>query len=128
MSETTDDSRLADAYLREFETGDPDLSWAVDEVLEICFARDTERLWQLTLTLIAKAANPKSLSFIAAGPLEDLLTKQGDAVIERVEIAARRDPKFRLALCDVWGLSGTILARVKAAVGNGSNYQWPSST
>jgi hypothetical protein len=126
MAEPTDDCALADVYLRQHETNDPELFWAFEEVLEICIS-DPERAWQLTLTLIAKASNPKSLSYIAAGPLEDLLKNHGSAVIDRVEIAARRDSKFRLALCDVWGLSGDIYERAKIAVGSGSDHQWGSS-
>jgi len=90
MAESIDDCALADAYLRQHETNDPELFWAFEEVLEICIA-DQERAWRLTLTLIAKASNPKSLSYIAAGPLEDLLKNHGSTVIDRVEIAARRD-------------------------------------
>jgi hypothetical protein len=126
MIESLDDCTLADAYLRQLETNNPDLFWAFEEVLEICDS-DPERAWQLTLTLIAKASNPKSLSYVAAGPLEDLLKNHGSVVIDRVEIAARRDPKFRLALCDVWGLSGDIYERAKIAVGSGSNYRWGDS-
>ncbi len=126
MVESFDDCALAEAYLREHETNDRELFWAFEKVVEICRA-NPERGWQLTLTLIAKASNPKSLSYVAAGPLEDLLTKHGSAVIDRVEIAARRDPKFRLALSDVWGLSGDIYERAKNAVGSGSNYQWGNS-
>ena len=126
MAAPPDDGALADAYLEQYEAQDDDLSGAFDEVLEICFS-DPERAWPLTLTLIAKASNPKALSYIAAGPLEDLLKNHGSAVIDRVEIAARRDPKFRLALCDVWGLSGDILERVRNAIGLGSRFQWNGS-
>jgi hypothetical protein len=126
MVESFEDRALAEAYMRQHETNDRELFWAFEKVVEICRA-SPERGWQLTLALIAKASNPDSLSYVAAGPLEDLLTKHGSAVIDRVEIAARRDPKFRLALGDVWGLSGDIYERVKKAVGSGSNYQWGSS-
>src|ERR1700724_2176028 len=88
---------------------------------------DPERAWELTLSLVAKASNPRTLSYVAAGPMEDLLNNHGSAVIDRVEIAARRDSKFRLALCDVWGTSrvaGDIFDRVRIAKGAGSNYQW----
>jgi len=51
--------------------------------------------------LIADASDEKSLAYVAAGPLEDLLHKHGDVVIDRVELHARTDPKFRLALTGV---------------------------
>lgn len=45
-------------------------------------------------------ANPEDRHFqlLAAGPLEDLLHKHGDSVVEEVEALARRDPSFRLLL------------------------------
>lgn len=127
MGQPSDDTALAEAYLRHHDTKDPQLDWAFDEVLDI-FDSDLERAWRLTLVLIEKASNPAALSYVAAGPLEDLLKHFGVAVIERVEEAARRDPKFRLALGDVWGLSGDILERAQIAVGSGSNYRWDGAT
>ena len=126
MDETTSESDLVDAYLKHFATRDDALFWAVTAVNELV-GKDPERAWNLTLRLIDKAPNPESLSYVAAGPLEDLLNDHGGAVIDRVELHARRDPKFRLALSDVWGTSnapGDIFDRVLRAVGPGSNFRW----
>ena len=38
------------------------------------------------------------LAYVAAGPIEDLLVHHGAAFIERVEVAAGRDPIFRKML------------------------------
>jgi len=59
--------------------------------------------------------------------MEDLLRNHGSAVIDRVEIVACTNSKFRLALCDVWGTSrvaGDIFDRVRIAKGTGSDYKW----
>ncbi|MGN2254352.1 DUF6869 domain-containing protein [Frateuria sp. GZRe12] len=45
------------------------------------------------------------LAALAAGPLEDLLAKNGGVVVDRVEMLARRNPHFRLLLNGVWGSS-----------------------
>jgi hypothetical protein len=61
MAQPPDDSALADAYLRHFESKDPDLLWAWEKVLGITES-DPERAWELTLSLVAKASNPRTLS------------------------------------------------------------------
>jgi hypothetical protein len=73
--------------------------------------------------LIADASDEKSLAYAAAGPLEDLLHKHGDVVIDRVELHARTDPKFRLALTGVGG-RGVVFDRLRRAIGGGSNFRW----
>lgn len=54
------------------------------------------------------------LGVLAAGPLEDLLNYNGDAVGSEVDLLARRDPGFRLLLNGVWdsGIKSDILARL----------------
>jgi hypothetical protein len=52
------------------------------------------------------------LANVAAGPLEDLLKREPDRFIDRVEIQARRDAKFRRCLTGVWGLPVSIRDRV----------------
>ena len=39
---------------------------------------------------------------LAAGPLEDLLTENGEAVVDRVETLARRNPEFRKLLNGIY--------------------------
>lgn len=74
--------------------------------------RDPDAGWALTLELVAAAPDDRLLANIAAGPLEDLLTRNPHGFIERVEIEARRDPKFRRCLTGVWGLPTSIQERV----------------
>ena len=74
--------------------------------------RDPEAGWALILELIAAASDDRLLANVAAGPLEDLLVRAPEQFIERVELEARRDPKFRRCLTGVWGLSTSIQERV----------------
>jgi hypothetical protein len=77
---------------------------AWEEVRETVWSRPEDG-WALILELIEAAPDDRVLASVAAGPLEDLLKNQPDQFIDRVEIQARRDPKFRRCLTGVWGLS-----------------------
>jgi hypothetical protein len=70
-----------------------------------------EVAWEVTLALVAASPDDRILAMVAAGPLEDLLTETDDAFIDRAEIQARRDAKFRRCLTGVWGLSATARER-----------------
>ena len=74
--------------------------------------RDPEAGWVLILELIAAAENDELLANVAAGPLEDLLVHDAEKFIERIELEARRDQKFRRCLTGVWGLSNSIRERI----------------
>ncbi|MDO8292319.1 MAG: hypothetical protein Q7T29_05590 [Gallionella sp.] len=60
------------------------------------------------------------LSVLAAGPLEDLLNYNGDAVVDEIDILARKSPEFRLLLNGVWDsdIKPSILARLAKYRGN----------
>jgi hypothetical protein len=57
------------------------------------------------------------MSALAAGPLEDLLARHGDEVIDEVERMAGKDPEFRKCLSGVWrnAMSHELYARVQKA-------------
>jgi hypothetical protein len=69
-----------------------------------------EEAWTATLELIDLAADDRVLANVAAGPLEDLLTRSA-RFIDRAELRARADPKFRRCLTGVWGLPATVRDR-----------------
>lgn len=120
MNQTKSDPEIVDAYLRHFAEKDSGLFWGWEEV-QNCLSSDPGRAWRVTLQLIAAAKTPEALSYIAAGPLEDLLYARGKQYIDEVERLARQDPKFRLALRSVYNESespGGVHDRViKAAAG-----------
>jgi hypothetical protein len=61
-----------------------------------------EEAWPVILELISNAPSNQILADIAAGPLEDLVRQYPEQFADRVEIQARKDPRFRLCLTGVW--------------------------
>jgi hypothetical protein len=66
---------------------------------------DPDAAWEVILEILClvepKPENPLFQS-LAAGPLEDLLSSHGRAIIDRLEVEARRSPPFNLLLGGVW--------------------------
>jgi hypothetical protein len=60
--------------------------------------------WTIVLALVERAPDEEALSFVAAGPLEDLIRQYPASMADRVVAEARRNPRFRLALKGIWGL------------------------
>jgi hypothetical protein len=116
ISNPTDEDIVA-GYLANF-AGDKSYFWAFDEVCDL-LSSDPERVWRITLQLIARAPDELTLSYVSAGPLEDILARHGPAFIERIESLAQHDPKFLEALCSVWGhtrFDPSIYARVQSII------------
>jgi len=93
--------------------------WAWERVQDL-LRNDPEVAWVVIVRLVAQA-DDDALGSVGAGPLEDLLSDHGEHFIDRVEAAARSDPRFRMILAAVWqaGMSPTIWERVIAARGSG---------
>ena len=62
-----------------------------------------EVAWPVILHLIERAPNDAAIAFVAAGPLEDLLHIDGVTFGDQIVHEARRNPRLRQALGDVWG-------------------------
>lgn len=75
-----DDYPLAWTFF-QFMVGSPD-------------AADPEDCWLAILAILDRCP-AAVLGTLAAGPLEDLIDECGAQFIERIELQARRDPKFR---------------------------------
>lgn len=73
---------------------------------------DPEAAWPKILALVERAPDRAALAFVAAGPLEALITQHGGAFVDRIAAEARRSADFRLALGDVWGW-GSIPVEVR---------------
>lgn len=92
--------------------------WAWEGLNDLVY-KDPERAWPLVHNLAADSPSDKVLGNVAAGPLENLLCYHGQAVIDRVLVAARSDPRFRRCLRGVWGWSGMdkeVWRRIEQAV------------
>ncbi|HKX31480.1 MAG TPA: hypothetical protein VJ302_27585 [Blastocatellia bacterium] len=79
---------------------------------------DPRRLWAIVKALVVAASDDEALSYIGAGPLEDLLSSNGEQFIELIEQQAVADSRFRFCLAGVWrsGMTDEIWQRVIAAV------------
>jgi hypothetical protein len=85
----------------------------------------------LVLATLRNCATPAEVSLLAAGPLEDVIARNGDAVIDRIEGLARAVPRFRYALWAVWpqGQAGTgVWARILAARARGPAFRFGPGT
>jgi hypothetical protein len=108
---------LIAAYLALREKSGPEheeLFWAHEAVDDVVRNSPSEG-WALTRELIEAAVDDPALMYVAAGPLEDLLKKHGEHIIDDVITAARRDAKVRRALAGAWGRS-SMNPRVAAEI------------
>jgi hypothetical protein len=105
-----DRERIVREYIEYGETAHPEWGWASDRMFNILEGAP-ELAWELIVDMIDRAPSDNSLGFVAASPLEDLLSKDGQTFIQRVEQQARQHEKFRRALgmlrrlgmtADVW--------------------------
>lgn len=94
-----DRERLMREYIGygEAPLGEEDWGWASDRMQSFLEALP-ELAWSLTAEMIDRASSEAALEFLAAGPLEDLLSKDGPDFIDRVESRAHDSAKFRRAL------------------------------
>jgi hypothetical protein len=101
MSGMFPEEQVVDSYLRHSTLKEEKDFWAFDEVNQIVRC-DLAAGWRLTCLLVNKASSDEALAYVAAGPLEDLLTFNGPTLIDHVAVAARADKRLQLALSGVW--------------------------
>ena len=75
--------------------------WAWEAVDKAC-REDPELGWGLVLAILSLTDSHQVIENLGAGPLEDLLAKHGDGLIERAEKLATQDPEFRRCLSHTW--------------------------
>ena len=107
-----EDQEIADAWLefhrnldekdvyREIAMTNPHL-WAVDKLIDIGMDQP-ERFWLLILEIFNRSESDWQRTNLAAGPLEDLLSRYGEDFIDRIEKLANQNEKFREMLTGVW--------------------------
>jgi hypothetical protein len=103
----TDLTNVVDAWIagESADRGSPEYEtnwWAISEVSDWSFERNGELLWRFILAAYKRNLPDKVIAVLAAGPIEDLLAKEGPDFIDRVETLARQDPKFNYLLGGVW--------------------------
>jgi hypothetical protein len=97
--------------------------WVGSLATRLC-ERDSIHVLAFIRALVAEARNDEELAFIGAGPVEDLLRKQGPESIDAVEAAAASDARFRFALAGAWPeeTHPDVWKRVTVALGDQPRY------
>lgn len=110
-----DRERIIQEYIEYGETEHPEWGWASDRMHSILEGAP-ELAWELIVELIDRAPSDNSLSFFAAGPLEDLLSKDGPDYIARVERRVQTSAAFRRAVGMLrrLGMTDDVWSRVRA--------------
>jgi len=113
-----DRERLIQEYIAygESPSGLENWGWASDRMYSL-LENLPEVAWNLIVEMIDRCPSDRSLGFVAASPLEDLLSKDGPAFIARVEQRARDSISFRRALGMLrrLGMTADVWQRVRAA-------------
>lgn len=113
-----DRERLVREYIAygEAPPGQEKWGWASDRMFSLLGSLP-ELAWELIVDMIERAPSDASLGFIAASPLEDLLSKDGPDFIDRVEKRALESAQFRRALGMLrrLGMSEDVWRRVQAS-------------
>ena len=89
--------------------------WVFERVDDL-INEEPEEIWRLILKVLTLNSSSEILAVLSAGPLEDLLVKHGDTMIDRVEKEAKSNPLFATLLGGVWqnSMTDTVWARVQA--------------
>lgn len=100
-------------------------STQVEDLLDVILERTgPDEVWRRIGILVEQLPFDGSFGLMSAGILEDFVSKYGMAYIDRLEVAARRSQRWRMALQRVWGWStGSIdprlTARLEPYIGKG---------
>jgi len=76
--------------------------WANHQISNWTWEDEHEALWKFILSVYGRDLSNRAIGELAAGPLENLLSRFGVDYIVRVELLARRDPRFNFILGGVW--------------------------
>jgi len=92
-----DMDRIALNWLKYQET-----SWAWEKINQIIRDEFIEYAFNVVKLLYEKSSSDVHLSSIGTGPLESLLIKNGEFIMDRIEELASTDKRFRICLSYVW--------------------------
>lgn len=79
--------------------------WLVDQLV-LARPAAPERAWPVIVELIRRAPDTSALGHIGAGALDDLVNEHGREFESRILDRAACDPRFRVALANVWSQDG----------------------
>jgi hypothetical protein len=95
---------IAAAYIEYCRTQNPELDWASFAEADLWLEERWDDLWKLveSIALFGEEIDDETLATLAAGPVEDLLSKRGAEYIDRVEALARKNSRMAKLLTGVW--------------------------
>lgn len=107
--------RVVAEYLEHCRTRDDRFSEAAQSITMMTFVSPPELQWEMILEAVEQSRDDNDLGHVAAGPIEGLLGRHGEAYIGIVERRANSDPKFARAMTGVWKylMSDEIWSRVQ---------------
>lgn len=91
--------------------------WAYSELDRLC-SSDPSRALEIIRLILALKPEERVVYNLAAGPLEDLLTRHGAQVIDQVGNLADRDEEFLALLGGVWSerMSPEVQSRIQPLI------------
>jgi hypothetical protein len=98
-----------------YAAGETDDFEAWELVRGLVAGDDAHAGWELCRRLVELAADER-LETIGAGPLEDLVSRHGAALVERITALARDDARFGRALSAVWLAHGELPPEVEGRI------------
>ncbi len=99
MTESYSHKEIIDAYLNYYRTKNKQHWWAYEKVIELLQSPDS---LGFVNELIQACHNDAEIVYVAAGPLEDLLTKHHLIIKEPLIELVRKEKKMRQAIQGVW--------------------------
>ena len=125
IPEGADEDRLIEDWIRFqylHRDGKPidAVIWAHAALDDMCDSHP-QACFEMIQKVLVKDSSEMILSALAAGPLEDLLSRHGPAIIEEISSAATREPHIRTMLTGVWKstIDPTVWDRVQEIVARG---------
>lgn len=103
-------------WISYYKTNDEKYWDAVNNVMDLA-RRNPEALWVfIKETVNSPECDDMIMANLAAGPLEDLLNKNGSEYIDRVTEEASRSEKFNTLLGGVWksGIESEVWSKIES--------------
>lgn len=104
MAGSSSHNEIIDAYLQYYRTNEDEYWWAYEEINNLI---ESPESLPFISELIQACLNDAEIAYVAAGPLEDLITKHHLVIKDTLIELVRREPKMRRAIQGVWLAQGS---------------------
>lgn len=104
MAEFINHKEIIDAYLQYYRTKKDEYWWSYEKIVDLMESADS---LAFVNELIQACQNDDEIAYVAAGPLEDLITKHNETIKDALIELVRKDKKVRQAIQGVWIAKGS---------------------